>query len=449
MGMQIDPKFLEQSILYQSIKNPYFLGSIIEHVDLKFFEHSDVRSIFRLITNFYKEYGKYPNTAEIKTIISDDTALKSFKSILKAFKDLDTDIDVEILLQQTEKYFREKSIVETIREIGLDYKETGILNNTEIAAKMQEACNLTIITDIGFDYFKDIDDHIKWLQSEQNKISTGFEFLDRKLKGGFNEDGRAFYVIMGGTNSGKSIVLGNLAANAIRQNKIVPIISLEMDEQLYAQRMSANFSEIGFDDLKHEADNFKETIESFKTHNPDAKLVIKEFPPGNLTVAGLDNYLSKLKKKGYDFDIIFLDYITLMRALETNGLYESGKKLAEDVRALTYKYNASIVSPIQANRGGVDGGQPKLDNTSESMGIAHTADFIVSIWRTEDDIETNSMRMGILKNRIGENFGTQMFELNPNYLRLSEIDEIFDGDAEDMNKGLKEQMSALSMFEET
>src|SRR5690606_11250658 len=87
--------------------------------------------------------------------------------------------------------------------------------------------------------------------------------------------------------------------------------------------------------------------------------------------------------------------------------------------------------------------QPKLDNTSESMGIAHTADFIMSIWVAEEDVETNTIRGGILKNRVGKNFGVQLFELDPRYLRLREIDSIFEDDVVTMNNELKSQLSEL------
>jgi replicative DNA helicase len=166
-----------------------------------------------------------------------------------------------------------------------------------------------------------------------------------------------------------------------------------------------------------------------------------------LTINDLDAYLAKLKKKGKHFDIVYLDYITLMKAVGTNNLYEAGKRLAEDVRALSYKYEVSFVSVLQANRNGVSGQQPKLDNTSESMGIAHTADFMASIWREEEDFETNTLRTGIIKNRIGENFGTQMLELD-NHLRIREIDAIFEEDSENMNNAIKDQIKEFSILDD-
>lgn len=441
--MNINEDFLEKNILLQSIKNQYYFGTIVDHIDLNFFSNTKVTTIFRIILDFYKKHNKHPNLTEIKTLLTTEASIKAFKSVLEDFKGVETDVDIDVLIEQTEEYFKEKAIISSLLSISENFKE---LTHAEIAKQMQEACSLTIITDIGFDYFKNIDEHIKWLQMDQAKISTGYDFYDDKLKGGFNRNGRALYIWMGGTNSGKSMLLGNLAANCIRQNLCVPIISLEMDEQLYSQRMSCNFSKIEFDELKNEEEKFRQKIEDIKIQNPDAKLVVKEFPPGKLTVNGLDAYLSKLKKKGYKFDIVFLDYITLMRSENTNGLYEAGKRLAEDVRALSYKYGVSFVSVLQANRSGVSGNQPKLDNTSESMGIAHTADFMGTIWREEEDFETNTIRTGIVKNRIGENYGVKILELDK-YLRIREVDDIYEEDTKEMNNQIKSSIASMGLEE--
>jgi len=77
------------------------------------------------------------------------------------------------------------------------------------------------------------------------------------------------------------------------------------------------------------------------------------------------------------------------------------------------------------------------------MGIAHTADFMASIWREEEDFETNTLRTGIIKNRIGENFGVKMLELD-NYLRIREVDEIYTEDSEQMNNSIKDQIDSFS-----
>jgi len=442
--MKVNEQFLEKTILFNALKNEYYFGSIVDHLDLKYFSDDSVIAVLRKVLSFNKEYKKHPSLSEIKMVLTSPEDQTHFKKIIKDLKQYELISDVDILIQQTEQFLKEKAIISTMFEVSDEFKD---LEHSEIAKRFQDACSLSIISDIGLVYFDDIDKHIDWLKQPQNKISTGFDFYDKKMKGGFNKHGRAIYLWIGGTNSCKSMMIGNLAANCVRQNLCVPIISLEMDEQLYSQRLSCNFSEIQFDELKNEEDKFRAKISQLKKQNPDADLIVKEFPPGRLTVNDLDAYLSKLKKKGKNFDIVYLDYITLMKAVGVSNLYEAGKRLAEDIRALSYKYEVSFVSVLQANRSGVSGQEPKLDNTSESMGIAHTADFMASIWREEDDFETNTLRTGILKNRVGENFGTQMLELD-NHLRIREVDSIFEEDSSNMNNSIKEQIKDFSILDD-
>jgi replicative DNA helicase len=203
-------------------------------------------------------------------------------------------------------------------------------------------------------------------------------------------------------------------------------------------------SGINGDELKNKIDLLRDKINNIKSINSKSELLIKEYPPGKLTIPELDSYLDNIKKKGYAFDIVFLDYITLLKSSVDSGLYEKGKQLSEDLRALSYKHGVSFVTVIQANRSGSKEGQPKLDNTSESMGIAHTADFIASIWREEEDVETNTLRIGVLKNRIGKNYGVQVLEMSDVNLKLCEVDEIYENDKVEMEKSLKEQLESLS-----
>lgn len=436
----VDTTTLEKLILFQSIRNPYFLGSIIDHLKVEYFNNKDVKNILGVIKKFYDKTGKYPNLVDIKLFLNNETLKKSFITVRDEFKDIGTDVDIELLISQTEHFFRQRATINTLLDVSEEFKT---LTSDEILDRFRESCNISIISDIGHDYFKDIETHIKYLKSEQEKIPTGYSLIDDVLGGGIQKDGKALYVILGGTNAGKSIFLANIAVNILKQNYCVPIISLEMGEQVYSHRISANLSKIPMGELKDSTEDFRSIIEGVKSDIPDGKLVIKEFPPGQLTIAKLDTYLSRLKQKGYDFDVVFLDYITLMKA-SGDTLYERGKNLAEDIRALSYKYEVSFFTVLQANRSGVkEFTQPKLDNTSESMGISHTADFIMSIWTGEEDVETNTIRGGILKNRIGKNYGVKLFELDPNYLTLREVDDIFEDDAETLNSELKSQLSDL------
>ena len=99
--------------------------------------------------------------------------------------------------------------------------------------KFETACNINLNVDVGVNYFEDVDRHIDDMNRQEKYVSSGWEWLDKKLNGGFIESGRALYVFAGETNVGKSILLGNIATNLCKQNKKVLLISLEMSEMLY------------------------------------------------------------------------------------------------------------------------------------------------------------------------------------------------------------------------
>ena len=100
--------------------------------------------------------------------------------------------------------------------------------------------------------------------------------------------------------------------------------------------------------------------------------------------------------------------------------YERVKYATEQVRALSYEYTCPIVSATQINRSGFDQIDPGMDTISESVGLAATADVIMSIWQEDEDRDLGRMQLGIMKNRFGPNFGQQTMRIDYNTLTLEE-----------------------------
>jgi hypothetical protein len=72
---------------------------------------------------------------------------------------------------------------------------------------------------------------------------------------------------------------------------------------------------------------------------------------------------------------------------------------------------------------------------SESIGLAATADAVFSLWQEEEDSELGVMRMGIMKNRFGENYGNIAMRIDYTTLTVSEdpdIDASFNSDMDDL-----------------
>jgi len=88
-----------------------------------------------------------------------------------------------------------------------------------------------------------------------------------------------------------------------------------------------------------------------------------------------------------------------------------------------------FISATQLNRSGINK-EPDLDNISESMGLGHTADVIISIFREDGDDQLGILRTSMMKNRFGDKSGVQLMRIEYLTLTLSEETDHFGDDAE-------------------
>ena len=82
----LDLEYYENVVLYKSITDPRYLGSIIDHIQPRYFENKSYRSIISIIKAFFikrqtipsaTEIASYCTTPELKTDLK-DTLLKTF-----------------------------------------------------------------------------------------------------------------------------------------------------------------------------------------------------------------------------------------------------------------------------------------------------------------------------------------------------------------------------------
>jgi hypothetical protein len=155
----------------------------------------------------------------------------------------------------------------------------------------------------------------------------------------------------------------------VLEGKNVLLISLEMSEFMYAKRISAQMTQIPHGDLKTFTTELREQVKHIEK-NLSSKLVIKEYPPKTVTVRQIDSYITKLKHKGFQPDIIVIDYINLIQPM-TKGLnsYESIKEIAEQLRAMAFKYNLPVISATQLSRGSFNTSSPGMEGISECIEV--------------------------------------------------------------------------------
>jgi replicative DNA helicase len=411
--------------MYHCLTDESYLGSIIDCLDSKLFNNDNIRNIINVVKKFYEERDAVPTLTEIKARLTTDDLKTNFKSVVSLMSDFDKKFDRSELVVNTEQFMRERAVYKTMLDIIDNQKTEKDVDTADILSKFEAACNISIQADTGLDYYNDVDKHIQDLLQEDNTIPSTWSWLDEKIGGGFLENGRSIYIFAGETNIGKSIFLGNVAVNIANQGKTVLLISLEMSELVYAKRISTNITQIPINTLSQDVDLLKQEILSHKSKT-NGRILIKEFPPSTITCSTLKSFIKKLKDTGITIDALVVDYVNLLTTNTGVNSYERIKHVTERLRSLSYIFSCPVITATQLNRSGYSESNPGLETVSESYGLAATADCMFSIWQEEEDAELGIIKLGLMKNRFGQNFGHCGMRIDYSTLTLTQDDEIFE-----------------------
>jgi replicative DNA helicase len=420
----IDLDYFEKILCYKALSDSTYLTSIIDYVKPIYFKDKNIGMVFTHICDYYNKRSEIPSITEIKAYLTTDDLRNSFKTLVGSFSDICKNLNKDELYENTERFIKEKAVYTTMLDIASDISK-GNIDTSAILDKFEKSCNINLVTDLGLDLYNNIESVIEDLSDIQRCLPSTWPWLDEALNGGFIENGRALYVFAGETNIGKSIFLGNIATNICNQGKNVLLISLEMSEMLYARRICTNVTKIPINDLALNLHTLRAAINEHKDQTK-GRLLIKEFPPSTITPNQLKGFVKKIIDSGIKIDAIVLDYLNLLHSPTGTNSYERVKNVTEQMRAMSYVFNCPVISATQLNRGGFSVANPDLATISESVGLAATADVIVSIYQNEEDRELGIIRLGMMKNRYGTRGHTQAMRIDYPTLTIHQAEDVME-----------------------
>lgn len=437
--MNLDLEYFEKILARQCMIDSSYLNAIADYVKPEFFEDKRIAKYFEIVKDFYDRRNQLPTMSEIKTYLIEDSLKDGFKQLVLSFKDIDKNLNKDELYENTERFLKEKSVYNTLLKVASELSE-GIVDTSNILNQFEASCNINLISDKGMEIFCDADLLIEDILNVETCISTGWDWLDDALGGGYRETGKGLYVYAGQANIGKSIFLGNAAINIAKQDKSVLVITLEMSEMMYARRMSSNLTGVPLKEFESATESLKRILTKRKRDIPNGKIFIKEFPPSTVSPKQLSSFIKKVKESGEKIDAIVIDYLNLLHTTVGANSYERVKHICEQVRAMSYEFACPIISATQLNRSAYNTNNPGMEGLSESIGLAATADVILSIFQNEEDQEMNIIRLGMMKNRYGPRGMVQPMRIDYSTLTIEQSDE------EDSSHSSDEGLSVLERF---
>ncbi|MEM2159639.1 MAG: DnaB-like helicase C-terminal domain-containing protein [Candidatus Nitrosotenuis sp.] len=287
---------------------------------------------------------------------------------------------------------------------------------------MKEAVTISLLRDLGLDYFKNVETRLQGELENPPFISSGWKDVDIKL-GGLER--QTLLLFSANSGVGKSISMTNLTVNLLQQGLNGIYFTLEMSEARVAKRLDSMISGVGQADILKNIGAVANTIEgaSIKMGN----LYIKRMSESTTTANHLRAYLKEFEQtNGFIPDFIVVDYLDLMastRNVSTENLFIKDKYVAEELRAIGFEYDCLIISASQLGRGAIDAEKITQAHVQGGISKVQTADAMIAIIQTETMKAAGEYIFEYLKTRNSDGVGKKtLLRWNPQTLRVTDVD---------------------------
>ena len=424
----------ESVLLKGLLTDGLFFGKIVHVLQRKYFTELGSQILFDLTKKHYLEYKKIPNLTELVGYLQEVPNQEARNSAVEAIKfvhALDTVENTEYLLDTAVTFVKNAIFTEALilGSDALQEKNEEKIQKSKLL--MEEMSKVSISSDLGLD-FDDIETMIEYYQNELIGILTQHKELNKRLGTGFLPG--TLSIIMAASGVGKSLLMTDLISGHIKEGKNVLLVSMEMQDREIMKRVHANALDLNINRLTnfqknngYSPDEIKLAKEKIQSNG---KFFVKDYPTGSFSPLMLDNLLDEFEvEKGIKFDIIYLDYLGIMKSdllSPSAGLYSYVKSIVEETRSIATKRAIPIISASQLNRSAtgnsLDIKNVGNDSVSDSLGTVQTADFIMFLLQTEEMKEQKLMTCKVTKNRF--NGRTDHFNMNIDYLHMRFSDAI-------------------------
>jgi KaiC/GvpD/RAD55 family RecA-like ATPase len=338
-------------------------------------------------------------------ILPDSTQIKATTGVdIDLVPDLDEG-HYEWFMTEFEAFTRRQELERAIMA-SADLLEKGDYDPVEKLIK--DAVQISLLRDMGVDYFDDPRARLMHLKTSNGQSSTGWPVLDQKLYGGFNRG--ELQIFAGGSGSGKSLFMQNLSVNWILAGLSGIYITLELSEHLSAMRIDSMVTDTGAKEIFKDLDNVEMKV---KMKQKAAGQLRIKYMPAQSTVNDLRAYCKELQiQTGMKLDFLCVDYLDLLMPVSAkvspSDLYVKDKYVSEELRNLAKELDIIFVTASQLNRSAVE--EIEFDHSHISGGISkiNTADNVFGIFTSRSMRERGQYQIQLMKTRSSSGVGQKV-----------------------------------------
>ena len=208
-------------------------------------------------------------------------------------------------------------------------------------------------------------------------------------------------IFAGGSGSGKSLVMMNIALNWLSQGLSGVYISLELSELLVCNRTDAMLTNQGTKEIRKDINGTSLRIAMTGKKCGDYRI---KALPAQSNINDIRAFLKEYQiQTGKKVDFMMVDYLDLLMPISAkvspNDLFVKDKYVSEELRNLAKELNVLFVTASQLNRSAVDEVEFSHAHISGGISKINTADNVFGILTSRAMKERGRYQIQCLKSR--------------------------------------------------
>lgn len=367
--------------------------AICQNIVLPVYFDPEYRNSVEFIKRYYEEYNTTPSVPQIEA----ETG-----NVFETY-DIQPD-EIKYCTDEIEKHCKHSAMKQASIALPALIQEFKYEEASEL---IKNAVLVSLQDNLGLRYFETVEDRLKRMSEEDPTYPTGWAGVDDALFGGISR--KELLLVSANSGGGKSITLANLAFNFVAGGKNVLYISLELSEDVIAQRFDTMVSGVGRRDWKDHVDEISKRVTSM---SKDAGILDIIQMPAATTANHIRAYLKEYYlKHGFTPDLLIVDYLDNMSPNEkvsADNVFEKDKRSSEQLRQIAVDYNMFAATASQLNRSAIGAVDHNHSQIAGGLSKIQVADVYWSIVMTEELKAMGKLMFIFQKTRNSDGVGTQV-----------------------------------------
>ena len=388
-------------LLNQILLDKEFARSIIDVIEIGYFENKYFKIIMQMIKEYYSKYEHTPNFETLEQIAKAEMKQEMASKIIIDTIDKVKNSPEEgssFVQEKAMKFCKQQELQKAMNRAQKIIDDGEFENYDKVEELVREALQVGEREDGMEDVFSELDDVLN--EDYRHPIPMGIPGIDKLLKGGLAKG--EIGVVLAPTGVGKSTLLTKISNNAFNLGYNVLQIFFEDNPKIIKRKHITLWTKVHPDELSDQKEAVLNKVNDIKMSMSN-KLILKKLPSDTMTMLQIKNQIRKMIADGIKIDMVLLDYIDCVVPDRNLGdEWKSEGSVMRAFEAMCHELDLVGWTATQGNRNSISSDVVTTDQMGGSIKKAQVGHVIISVAKSLQQKEMKLATIAITKSRIGD-----------------------------------------------